>query len=67
MFGFCNSFTTLDLSCWDTKNISDMGSMFSCSTSLKTIRIVGCNEATINKIKAQLAKDGITGANIITQ
>ena len=40
--------------------------MFYGCTSLRTIRMVGCSEATINKIKEQLKTDGITGANIET-
>ena len=40
--------------------------MFYGCTSLRTIRMVGCSEATINKIKEQLKTDGITVAKIET-
>ena len=72
MFTDCKCLTELDLSGWNLDKIpSDsetaMGSMFSGCTSLKTIRMVGCNQATVNKVKAQLVKDGITGVNVITK
>ena len=67
MFSSCSSLTTLDLSGWDTSNVTDMGVMFYGCSSLKTIRMVGCSSATVDKIKAQLATDGITGCNIVTE
>ena len=72
MFTDCRYLMELDLSGWNLDKIpSDsetaMGSMFSGCKSLETIRMVGCNEATVDKIKAQLATDGITGVTIITE
>ena len=60
MFSGCTSLTSLDLSGWDTSNVNDMSDMFKNCTSLKTIRMVGCNKETVDKIKAQLTTDGIS-------
>lgn len=67
MFSWCWNLTSLDLSGWDMSNVTNMSNMFKESTSLKTIRMVGCNEATINKIKTQLATDGIKNVTIVTE
>ena len=66
MFYNC-TFTSLDLSGWDMNNVTDMGKMFYGCHWLKTIRMVGCSKATINKIKAQLATAGITSCTIVTE
>lgn len=67
MFQNCSSLESLDLSGWNTSNVTDMPSMFyNCSNSLK-IKMVGCSKTTIDKIKAQLTEDGITGATIKTE
>ena len=67
MFRFCSSLTSLDLSGWNTSKVTNMDSMFNNCSSLTTIRMVGCSSATVDKIKAQLATDGITGCNIVTE
>lgn len=67
MFNLCTSLTTLDLSHFDTSNVTNMTGMFAGCKNLKSIKMVGCSEATINKIKAQLATDGITGCTIVTE
>ena len=67
MFSECGSITSLDLSNFDTRNVTDMGAMFFDCLYLETIRMAGCSEATINKIKTQLASDGITGCTIVTE
>lgn len=67
MFTCCESLTTLDLSGWNTSNVADMGGMFNGCSSLKTITMKGCSQETVDKIKAQLAKDYIYGINIITE
>ena len=67
MFSSCRSLTSLDLSGWDTSNVTDMGVMFYGCRSLKTIRMVGCSSATVDKIKKQLASDGISGCTIVTE
>ena len=41
--------------------------MFKGCSALKTIRMVGCSQTTIDKIKAQLATDGITDYAIVTE
>ena len=41
--------------------------MFGGCTALKEIKMIGCNETTIGKIKNQLATDGITGVTIVTK
>ena len=67
LFGGCTSLTTLDISGWDLNNIKTTQIMFDDCINLKTIKMVSCSEETKNKIKAQLATDGITGVNIITE
>lgn len=66
MFGSC-SFTSLDVSGWNTSNVTNMVCMFVDCKNLKTIRMVGCSEETINKIKKELVTDGITGCTIVTE
>ena len=67
MFYNCNALTSLDLSGWDTSKVTDMRYMFAGCSALKTIRMVGCSQTTIDKIKAQLATDGITDCTIVTE
>ena len=65
MFSGCTSLTSLDLSGWNTSKVTFATSMFDgCPNSLEII-MKGCSKETIDKIKAQLTKDGITGFNII--
>ena len=51
----------------DLNNDTNIGGMFGNCSSLKTIRMVGCSQTTIDKIKAQLSTDGITGCTIVTE
>ena len=69
MFEICSGMTSLDLSNFDTSKVTSMYDMFLDCNSLTTIRMVGCSEATVNKIKAQLTTDGISldKVNIITE
>ena len=67
MFYNCSSLTSLDLSTFDTSKVTDMNNMFTHCNALKTIRMVGCSQTTIDKIKAQLATDGITDCTIVTE
>lgn len=67
MFSGCYNLTTLDLSGWNTSSVTSMYSMFYNCSSLKTIRMKGCSQDTIDKIKAQLATDGITSCTIVTE
>lgn len=65
MFWGCSGLTSLDLSNWNTSKVTDMSSMFNNCTSLKTITMKNCSSATVDKIKAALAADNITGVQII--
>lgn len=67
MFSGCSSLTTLDLSHLNASRVSKMSNMFSGCTSLTTIKMVGCGSVFVDKIKAQLATDGITGCTIVTE
>ena len=67
MFGFCYSLQTLDLSSWNMTKVIHMDNMFSGCKSLKTIFMRGCNQITIDKIKAQLEKDYLKNVTIITE
>ena len=67
MFAFCSKLKTLDLSHFDTSNVTNINYMFSGCSSLTTIRMVGCSSATVDKIKKQLASDGITSCTIVTE
>ena len=67
MFGGCSALTTLDLGNFDISKVTNMQEMFKGCSALKTIRMVGCSQTTIDKIKAQLATDGITDCTIVTE
>ena len=67
MFSECTGLISLDLSGWDTSKVTNMNKMFKGCSALKTIRMVGCSQTTIDKIKAQLATDGITDCTIVTE
>ena len=68
MFEWCTSLTSLDLSKWDTSKVTNMQNIFCGCISLKIITMKGCSEATINKIKTQLTKDGIiNNVTIVTE
>ncbi len=60
MFYGCNNLNLLDLSGWDMSNVTDTTVMFDGCTALETIRMVGCSQTTIDKIKAQLTADGLS-------
>ena len=66
MFSKCSGLTSLDLSKWDTSKLNNMVSMFYGCSALKEIKMIGCKQPTVDKIKAQLTADGITGAQITT-
>ena len=50
MFYGCSSLTSLDLSGWNMSNVTSMRDIFDGCGSLETIRMVGCSQATIQKI-----------------
>ena len=50
MFSDCSGLTFLDLSDWNTSKVNYTTDMFKGCTSLTTIRMKGCSEATIQKI-----------------
>ena len=67
MFYGCTNLETLDLSGWDiyiTDMNTYMSDMFKGCSKLKTITMKGCEKPTIDKIKAQLTKDGISLNNV---
>ena len=63
MFTGCSGLTSLDLSKWDMRSVTNSNDMFKNCNSLTTIRMIGCSEATINKIKAVKP----SSASIITE
>ena len=67
MFRNCRGLTSLDSSGWYTSNLTTIDFMFRGCTKLKTIRMVGCSQTTIDKIQEQLTKDNITGVTIVTE
>ena len=68
MFQLCEKLQSLDLSNWNVANVTTMSNMFKYCDSLKTIIMKGCNQTTIDKIKAQLKTDGILNkVTIITE
>ena len=64
MFSNCNSLTSLDLSKWNTSKVTSISGMFSGCGKLNTIRMVGCKQPTIDKIKERLTADGISLNNV---
>ena len=54
MFMNCQSLFLLDLSNFDTTNVTDMSMMFYGCTALTELILDNCNNATINKIIAEL-------------
>ena len=67
MFSNCSGLISLDLSGWDMSNVTtSRNSMFSGCDALRTIKMVGCSEDTVNKIKAHLTSDGIINNVTIT-
>ena len=64
MFAYCGGLTSLDLSKWDTSNVTNMSQMFKDCGKLKKIKMVGCKQPTIDKIKAQLTADRISLDNV---
>ena len=69
MFRYCTNLATLDLSGWVIiGDATDTSCMFCDCDSLRTIRMVGCSQTTIDKIKAQLTEDEIiSNVTIITE
>ena len=58
MFDYCISLESLDLSGWNFIRTINKPTFNACS-KLKTIRMVGCDQETIDIIKSILSKDGI--------
>ena len=67
MFFSCKSLTTLDLSGWEMRSNVDLNSLFGNCYRLSKIKMIGCNDATINKIKEQLTAAGKNSVRIITE
>ena len=66
MFQNCRSLTSLDLSGFDTSKVTNMEYMFEDCNALQEIKMIGCTKETVDKIKAQLETDRITGVTITT-
>ena len=64
MFYYCSGLKSLDLSNFNTSKVTDMYEMFNGCSALKTITMIGCEQPTIDKIKAQLTTDGISLDNV---
>ena len=62
MFYGCSNLTSLDLSDWVISDATDTSGMFDGCSKLTSIRMKGCSEGTINKIKAVMP----SGASIST-
>ena len=68
MFVWCTKLQELNISGWDLTNTTETDDMFGVCSSLNTIYMRGCNQTTIDKIKAQLETDGIlNNVTIITE
>ena len=67
MFMLCQA-KSLDLSGWDMTNVNNTSYMFFRCNSLKTIKMIGCNKTTIDKVKEALTDAGILNkVTIVTE
>ena len=64
MFEGCSGLKSLDVSNFDTSKVTNMVDMFKGCSNLTSIRMVDCEQPTIDKIKAQLTTDGISLDNV---
>ena len=64
MFYNCSSLEILDIEGWNITGDPDMGGMFRGCGSLKEINMIGCNDATVEKIKQALTSVGLS-TNIV--
>jgi surface protein len=67
MFSFNRSLQVLNISGWDLTNVKDTTDMFNFCFALKTIIMRGCNQTTIDKIKAALEEAKLKNVTIITE
>ena len=71
MFSYCSNLTSLDLSGWDLTKVpssDNMYAMFKSCNKLTTIRMIGCNQTTIDKVKNALTSAGIlNNVTIVTE
>ena len=70
MFYYCYELQSLDLSGWDLANLTNlnnMSNMFNRCDKLTTIKMIGCNQTTIDKIKSALSSaDILNQVTIVT-
>ena len=59
MFQLSNSIESLDLSSWDMTKVTNNTNMLNGCDKLKTIKMIGCSQTTIDKIKSALSSAGI--------
>ena len=50
MFNGCHSLISLDLSGWNVSASANITDMFKDCNALTTIKMIGCSQATIDKI-----------------
>ena len=50
MFGSCHSLTTLDVSKFNTSNVTDMGAMFSCCDKLTTLDLSNLDTSKVTNM-----------------
>jgi surface protein len=55
MFSYCSSIIELDLSGWDTSNVTDMSYMFLYSSKLKELDISGWDTSNVKNMKSMFA------------
>ena len=65
--GYENVKHIIGLEDWDVSEVTNMNGMFIGCAKLKEIKMIGCSQTTIDKIKAQLTKSNITGVTIVTE
>lgn len=67
MFNNCTSLETVDFSNCDLSNSTSHKQLFTKCNALKTIKAVGCNEATLTKLREAIEfYDYLSGVNIVT-
>ena len=57
MFSYCETLTSLDLSNFDTKGVTDMNSMFSFCSSLKYLNIDNFDTRLVNNMALMFSHD----------
>ena len=61
MFAYCYKLTSLDLSNWDTSQVTNTTNFLEGCSALTTITMKNCSQATVDKIKAAVEAAGRLG------